>query len=54
MQEDVTVSGPVSRMRGSPSHAKLAFGGKENELAVFDLESRKVHVDRCEVELVTE
>jgi WD40 repeat protein len=41
-ETDITVKGPVSRMRGSHSGAKLAYGGKENELQLFDLATEKV------------
>jgi ribosome biogenesis protein NSA1 len=41
-QQDVTVVGPVSRMRGAHSGTKLGYGGKENELQVFDIASEKV------------
>jgi hypothetical protein len=39
---DVTVKGPVSRMRGAHSGAKLGYGGKENELQLFDIAAEKV------------
>eukprot|EP00288_Rhodomonas_lens_P002631 CAMPEP_0177720652 /NCGR_PEP_ID=MMETSP0484_2-20121128/16731_1 /TAXON_ID=354590 /ORGANISM="Rhodomonas lens, Strain RHODO" /LENGTH=426 /DNA_ID=CAMNT_0019232911 /DNA_START=27 /DNA_END=1308 /DNA_ORIENTATION=- len=41
-EEDITVAGPVSRMKASPSHTKLGYGGKENELQLYDFETRKV------------
>ena len=39
---DLTVKGPVSRMRGAHSGTKLAYGGKENELQLFDIAAEKV------------
>mmetsp|Transcript_25625 Transcript_25625/g.37565 ORF Transcript_25625/g.37565 Transcript_25625/m.37565 type:complete len:432 (-) Transcript_25625:142-1437(-) len=41
-EADITVKGPVSRMRGAPSGLRLAYGGKENELQLFDIAAEKV------------
>ena len=41
-ETDVTVKGPVARMRGSHSGTKLGYGGKENELQLFDIAAEKV------------
>jgi len=41
-EEDLTLKGPISRIAVSPLEDHLAYGGKENEAQVYDIETGKV------------